>query len=115
MTNRSVWLLRDTEVLAAAEVADSFLERSKGLLGRNGYDGALVLPRTRGVHTLGMRFPIDVAFLDAEMRVLDLRHMPPWRVGRPRLKSRYVLEAERGAFERWHLRPGDKLEIRRSP
>jgi len=114
VANSSVWILRDDEVLAAAEVANSFADRSKGLLGRNGFEGALVLPGTRGVHTLGMRFPIDVAFLDKEMRVVDLCRMAPWRVGRPRLRSRYVVEAEGGAFERWKLRPGDQLELRRT-
>jgi uncharacterized membrane protein (UPF0127 family) len=49
------WLLRDGDVLATVEVADSFARRSKGLLGRDGYEGAMVLPRTRSVHTFGMR------------------------------------------------------------
>ena len=38
------WLLRDGEVLAAAEVAKSIGQRTKGLLGQNGYEGAMVLP-----------------------------------------------------------------------
>jgi hypothetical protein len=42
---------------------------------------ALLIPRCRSVHTLGMRFPIDVAFLDAEGRALRLeRGVPAWRV-----------------------------------
>ena len=39
------WLLRDGDVLAAAEVADGFADRTKGLLGRTGYEGAIVFPR----------------------------------------------------------------------
>ncbi|MGH9132159.1 MAG: DUF192 domain-containing protein, partial [Acidimicrobiales bacterium] len=66
----------------------------------------------RSVHTLGMRFTIDVAFLDAEMVVLDAVTMEPWRVGLPRVRARSVLEASGGAFERWRLKPGDKLEVR---
>ena len=106
------WLLRDGEVLAAAEVADTTATRLKGLLGRDGLDGALVIRPASSVHTMGMRFPIDVAFCDAQMVVLSTVCLPPNRVTRPRLKSRCVIEAESGAFERWRLRPGDQLELK---
>lgn len=107
-----VWVLRDGDVLAAAEVADSVLARMRGLLGRSGYDGALFFPRTKAVHSLGMRFPIDVAFLDRRMKVVDAVRLAPWRMTRPRWRCHWVLEAEAGAFERWGLRPGDQLELR---
>lgn len=111
----TTWLLRGGEVLAAAEVANSTGARLRGLLGRRGYEGALFLPRTRAVHSVGMRFAIDVAFLDPEMRVVDAVRLPPWRVCRPRRRCRAVLEAEAGAFERWRLRPGDQLELHPVP
>jgi len=107
-----VWLLRDGDVLASAEVADTYAARTRGLLGRSSYEGALVLTRTRSVHTIAMRFPIDVAFLDKDLTVLDVVHLPPWRLTVPRRKCRSVLEAEGGAFERWGLREGDRLELR---
>ena len=105
------WLLRGGEVLAAAEVAHSYLARIRGLLGRGAFDGALVLPHTRSVHTVGMRFAIDVAFLDSKLVVVDTVCMEPWRMTRPRLKCRTVLEAQAGAFERWRIAPGDQLEL----
>ena len=94
------WLVREGEVLAALEVADGAGRRLKGLLGRDGIDGALLLRPARSVHTLGMRFPIDVAFCDRDLQVVDIvcpmhRH----RLGRPRWKARMVIEAEAGAFE----------------
>lgn len=107
------WVLRDGDVLAAAEIADSVLTRMRGLLGRSGYDGALFLPRTRAVHSVGMRFPLDVAFLDRQLKVVDAVQLAPWRMTRPRLRCHWVLEAEAGAFERWGLLPGDQLELRR--
>jgi uncharacterized membrane protein (UPF0127 family) len=107
-----VWLVRGNDVLASLEVASSRAARRKGLLGRDGYEGALLLPRARSVHTLGMRFAIDVAHLDADMVVLRFTTMVPWRVGRPLMASRSVLEAEAGSFERWGLTVGDKLEVR---
>ncbi|HEY4947004.1 MAG TPA: DUF192 domain-containing protein [Acidimicrobiales bacterium] len=106
------WLLRDGDVLATAEVADGLARRSKGLLGRSGYEGAMVLPRTRSVHTMGMRFPIDVAFCDKELVVVGVTRLRPWRVSVPRRGGRSVVEAEAGAFERWGLKVGDKLELR---
>lgn len=107
----SMWLLRDDAVLANAEVARTSTERLRGLLGRSGFEGALVLPRTRSVHSLGMRFALDVAFLDRRLCVLQVVHLAPWRVTRPRWGTRTVLEAEAGAFERWGLRVGDVLEL----
>ena len=110
-----MWLLRGGEVLAAAEVAASYRARWRGLTGRRGYDGALCLPHTRVAHTFGTRFAVDVAFLDDELTVFDAVRLPPWRLTRPRLRCRWVVEAEAGAFERWRLRPGDRLELHRVP
>jgi uncharacterized protein len=106
------WLLRDEEVLATLEVADSFGARLRGLLGRDGIDGVLLLEPARSVHTLGMRFPIDVAFCSSDLVVLRVVTMPRHRLGRPCVKAHCVLEAEAGAFAHWELRPGDQLEIR---
>ncbi|MGH9283551.1 MAG: DUF192 domain-containing protein [Acidimicrobiales bacterium] len=109
------WLLRDGEVLAVLEVAQSPSQRARGLLGRDGIEGALLIKRTRSVHTLGMRFAIDVAFCTRDLTVVDTVTMVPQRVGRPRLRASCVLEAEAGAFERWTLRPGDRLEMKGDP
>ncbi len=106
------WLVRDGEVLASLEVADSLRSRLRGLLGRDGIDGALLIHKARSVHTLGMRFPIDVAFCDRDLRVVATTTMRRYRIGTPRRRARYVLEAEAGAFERWHLRSGDRLEVK---
>ena len=106
------WLLRDGEVLASLEIAESRRDRRRGLLGRDGIDGAILLRPARSVHTVGMRFPIDVAFCDADLRVVRVVRMPRHRVSRPVWRSRAVIEAEAGAFDRWKLRPGDELEVK---
>lgn len=106
------WLCRDGEVLAALEVAESLRARTRGLLGRDGLSGAILLRPARSVHTLRMRFPIDVAFVDRDLAVLATVTMARNRLGLPRLRARAVLEAEAGAFERWGLRPGDRLEVK---
>jgi hypothetical protein len=107
-----MWLVRGDRVLASLEVASSRRERRRGLLGRDGLEGALLLERTRSVHTLGMRFPIDVAHLDGDGVVLKVATMRPWRLGWPVTGARSVVEAEAGSFERWGLAVGDVLEAR---
>lgn len=72
----------------------------------------MLLRHTRGVHSFGMRFEMDVAWLDADLVVLDTRTLRRFSIAVPRRRARSVLEAEKGAFERWGLRRGDQLEIK---
>jgi uncharacterized membrane protein (UPF0127 family) len=106
------WLVSDGQVLASAEVATTRRLRALGLLGRDTVDGALVLPRTRSIHTLHMRFPLDVAWCDASMRVLKTERVAPNRLTLPVWQSRWIVEAEAGMFARWNLVPGTELELR---
>ncbi|MFC5804438.1 DUF192 domain-containing protein [Streptomyces formicae] len=92
-------------------IAASYRSRTRGLLGRDGVDGAIMLTPCNSVHTFRMRFAIDVAYLDKALRVIDVRTMRPGRLGMLRLRARHVLEAEAGAMERWGLRPGVRLAI----
>src|SRR6266496_3420631 len=82
-------------------------ERARGLLGRDGIERghAMLFERTRSVHTVGMRFPITVAFLDASMRVVAVRRVPPGRVVARLRGTRHVLECGDGE----DLRVGDRL------
>ena len=63
-------------------------------------------------HWLGLLQSLDVAHLDADLRVLRTAQMDRHRVGRPVRGSRAVLEAEAGCFERWGLQVGDELAVR---
>lgn len=107
------WLVADGRVIASLEIASSGRDRRRGLLGRDGIEGALLIERARSVHTVGMRFPIDVAHCDGEMRVLRVKTMPTGRMGRPVRGARCVIEAEGGSFRRWGVEPGVELEVRR--
>ncbi|MTE20790.1 DUF192 domain-containing protein [Streptomyces sp. TRM43335] len=93
------------------EIAASSRTRTRGLLGRDGIDGALLLTPASSVHTFRMRFAIDVAHLDRELRVLSVRTMPPGRLGAPRPRARHVLEAAAGAMAGWGLRPGARVTV----
>lgn len=109
------WLLLDGERIARLEVAASPDRRSRGLLGRDGIDGALLISPCSGVHTFRMRFPIDVAFLDKTWTVVDVVQMKRNRMGKFRLRAKRVLEAELGAMERWGVRPGVRLDLEYRP
>ena len=93
------------------EIATSYRARTRGLLGRDGIDGAMLLSPASGVHTFGMRIPLDVAYLDRRLTVLAVRTMPPGRLGLPRLRARHVLEAEAGAMAGWGVRVGVRLSV----
>jgi uncharacterized membrane protein (UPF0127 family) len=109
------WLVSDAHVLASAEVAADRSSRRRGLLHRDGLDGALVLTSCRWVHTIGMRFPLDVAYVDDEGTVVKTARMARHRVGWPVSGASWVIEAEAGAFERWGLKAGDVVELRDGP
>jgi uncharacterized membrane protein (UPF0127 family) len=109
------WLVSEARVLASAELAESRGERRRGLRGRDGIDGALVIERCRWVHTFGMRVPIDVAFVAPDGVVVKIVRMRRWRLGAPVSRASMVVEAGVGSFERWGLSIGDVVEIRDGP
>lgn len=90
------------EVLATdVRWASSIAARTKGLLGHRSFPpdlGALIFPRTKQVHTFGMRFEIDVVFCSAEWEVLHVVvRMKPGRISRVSLRARYAIELPPGA------------------
>jgi hypothetical protein len=111
---RSGWLLRDGDVVCALEITDSTAERGV-LRGRSGCQGALHLEGTRTVHTAGMRFPVDVAFLSVDLTVLRVTRLKPWRLARGGRGARSAVETEAGSLARWGVQVGDQLEVREAP
>jgi len=106
------WLLRGGDVLASIEIARTPRARAFGLIGKRDLEGGLLLEPCRAVHTIGVRFPIDVAYLDGARVVIAMSRLGRNRLGFPRRATRSILEAQSGAFERWGLNLGDELEIR---
>jgi uncharacterized protein len=109
---QAAWLVRDGDVLAAVELTAGRRDRMRGLLGRTDFDGALVIRPCKQVHTLGMRFAIDVAFCNSDGVVLHMASLRPWRMSRIVRRAAFVVEAPEGAFERWRLRHLDVLEVK---
>lgn len=106
------WLVRDGAVLASLEIPVGRKARARGLLGRDGVEGAMLLRPARSVHSFGMRFELDVAFVDANDTVIRTLRLHRHRVTFPVWRAVYALEAEAGAFGHWELKIGDQLEIR---
>lgn len=96
---RAQALNQTRQKLLAAEVAiaDTHWSRLRGLIGVSQNDfsngrGLWIRP-CHGVHTVAMRFPIDVLYLDRAGRVVHLEHdLPPWRFSRVLTRAASVLE-----------------------
>ena len=107
---------RTREIVLGDKVrtASTFLSRLVGLLGTAAIadgEGLWIVP-CRSVHTLGMRYPIDVAFLDARGIVVGiLEGLPPNRVGRVFRDARGALELRSGILAATGTAPGDRLEF----
>jgi uncharacterized protein len=108
---------RDTCLADEAESVSSIFKRMKGLIGRSEAEfvrgQALWLVPSDGIHTIGMRFPIDAVYLDSKGRVLKLyRELKPFRVAAIKLNARSVLELPPGTLAQTHTEVGDILEFR---
>ena len=97
-------------------LADTHWSRLRGLVGTSPGDfgngwGLWIVP-CRGVHTLAMRFPIDVVYLDRDGTVVHINeNLKPWRFGRISMQAASVLELPRQALNRTGTSVGDKIEI----
>jgi uncharacterized membrane protein (UPF0127 family) len=109
-------LSTDTGAVVAGRVvrATGFFDRLRGLLGRASLaEGeALWIEPCDGVHTFFMRFPIDVAVLDSDGRVLRCIHaLRPWSMTRLHAGARVCVEFAAGTLARSGVRAGDRLVL----
>jgi uncharacterized membrane protein (UPF0127 family) len=104
---------RGTVVADRADIADTSATRRRGLLKHSGLapgEGLWITP-CEGVHTFGMKFPIDVVFLNRKKKVLKIRP----DMGRARiafgLTAHSVLELPAGRLAETRTAKGDQLEF----
>ena len=105
---------RGTLVGDRVEVAETSLRRMKGLLGRTGLDAGagLWIKPSSGVHTVAMKFAIDVIGLDKERRVIKLwQNLVPYRITSVSSKLRSVVELPAGRIAECSVQLGDVLSI----
>ena len=109
---------RETFVATEAKVADSYVTRLVGLLGKTRRwaqlgKGLWIVP-SRGVHTIGMLFPIDLVFLSKDKEVVHVEeHVRPFRISKVSLKAMSVLELPPHTIYRSRTQVGDRFEIAR--
>jgi uncharacterized membrane protein (UPF0127 family) len=110
--------LREAEtgriVVARLELADTAWKQAIGLLGRRALagDAGLCLSPCNGIHTLGMRFALDVLFLDRNGMALRLAaNVRPWRICGPMWRARTVIELPAGTLARQQLAQGRRYEV----
>jgi uncharacterized membrane protein (UPF0127 family) len=103
-----------TIVARRVEWAGTSAQRRRGLLGRSGLDpeeGIYVVP-CEGIHTFRMKFPIDVAFLGKDGRVLVVHHsLKPNRISRIVLRAKGVLELSAGRLRATDTAVGDVIQF----
>jgi len=106
-------LTRRTILASSVEVANHSAARRKGLLGRGSLsvgEGLWIIP-CESVHTFGMRFPIDLVYLDRNKTVKKVRSaVPPWRLSAC-LSAHSVIELASGTIRSTQTSPGDYLEF----
>jgi len=107
---------RATYLATRLAMADTYWLRLFGLMGRDpatfpAGSGMWFMP-SKGVHTLAMRFPIDVIHLDRDRVVVGVKeNLKPWRVGTIGVKTDSVLELPRDTVRASGTRVGDVIEI----
>jgi uncharacterized membrane protein (UPF0127 family) len=117
LVSREPHVLRQTRtgavIASALETAFDGAARRRGLLGRRRLpDGAaLVIAPCSAIHTIGMRFPIDVVFAARDGRVVKVRPgVAPWRLAISPFAFA-VVELPAGALSRSGLQAGDRVEV----
>ena len=111
---KAVNLTTQRELAGNLTVAGTVLSRMKGLLGKNSLpvgDGLWIRP-CKGIHTFGMKFPIDVVFLDRERRVVAaVGSLCPHRLSRLYFTADSVLELPTGSIEKSATVTGDCIDF----
>jgi len=107
---------RQVSLASELSLADTHWTRLRGLLGTSanefGNGSGLWIKPCRGVHTLGMRFPIDVLYLDRNQVVIHIeRGLPPWRFAPVKLQATSVLELPCQTVAESGTQLGDNIEI----
>lgn len=110
-----------TVLATRVDIAESFVARSKGLLGRTNLPtgDALWIKRCNSIHTFFMKFSIDAIFVDDKMRVVSMHeNLRPWRITKLYFKASSVFELPAGTLARakvnvpaMALRPGDQIQL----
>jgi len=107
-------ITRNTVLVERGRIADNFWTKFRGLMGVRHLPAGegLLIPHCDSVHTHFMRMSIDVLYIDAHNRIVDVDPaMKPWRIGRKRRGAAAVLELPSGVAFQTQSTVGDQLRI----
>ncbi len=102
-------------LINSVSIATGFTSRFLGLMGRHGLPAgqAIYFPHCGCVHTCFVRFPLDLVFLDGDLRVLRIdREVRPWRLAVGCRGATGVVELASGWLSDGVLRERDTVSIR---
>ena len=90
--------------------ADTFFKRFKGLMGKKDFNEVMVFSNLKdsGIHTMFMRFEIDIYFIDENMVVFDKVTLKPWRFYKPKKQAKYIIETRKNRLK---LKINDKIDF----
>lgn len=105
---------RESFLSLSVTAADTMFARLRGLIGKlklKSHEGIWVVP-SKAVHTLGVLFPVDLVYLDKDLRVIDvLEHFSCFRVAPLRIQAESVLELPTHTIYSSQTEPGDQIVI----
>ncbi len=99
-------------LISRADVADTFITKLTGLLGRSSIDEneGLLLKNCSSIHCFFMKFTIDAVYLSKNMTVIYKEEIKPWKTGKIVKKACHVLELKEGKSS--ELKIGDTLQLK---
>ena len=114
-TERAELVIGERVIIPELLVAKKMLSRMVGLLGRRGLQegSAMLLSPCGSIHTVGMKFTLDLIFLDKHQRVVRVVcGVLPNRFVLGGRGAKSVVEIESGWFDMLQLSVGDELCVR---
>ena len=107
-------LTKNTVVASEVRLADNFVTRFFGLMGKTGLPeghGLWITPCNQ-IHSCFMRFPFDAIFMDKDGNVLHcVESMKAWRLSKLVMKGKVVLELPAGTIQSAQVTEGDQLQL----
>ena len=91
-------------------LADTFFKRFKGLMGKKDFEDTLLFTNLTdsSIHTMFMRFEIDIYFIDKNKIIYDKVSLKPWKFYKPKKRAAYILETKKNKLK---LEIGDSLDL----
>lgn len=90
--------------------ANTFYKRFKGLMLKKDFDEGLIFTNLKdsSIHTIFMRFEIDVYFFDENKVIYEKTSLKPWKFYRPKKQAKFILETKKDKLK---LKIGDCLDF----